>query len=122
MSDADDLARRLARGPWNYEDFLQQLHLIRRLGPLRDVFRMIPQLKELEAEALDEDLEPFRRMLEVMTEDERKIPELMEGARGLERRKRVAEKAGVDEKKVERFTRTFFRMGELLSRLAKESR
>ncbi len=109
------------RGAWNYGDFLEQLRTIEK-GPLSEVVRKIPFLRQFAKEARDDQLTWFRRMLEAMGPTELRIPELMEGPRGLERRKRVAAAAGMDEKDVARFTKTFVTMQDMVSRLTKGRR
>jgi hypothetical protein len=68
---------------WNLDDFLAQLHAVRELGSITELVRRVPGLDQLlEQESLDEDdidamLESAEAILEAMSIEQRRRPELL---------------------------------------------
>jgi signal recognition particle GTPase len=106
-------------GDWNYDDLLTQLRAMRDSGPSEEVSAKVPALGVV-LKIRREELDLFIRVLEVMTPTELRIPELVEGARGAERRKRIASDCGATEEDVERFTQTFLKLLEEVARVGKK--
>jgi hypothetical protein len=85
---------------WNLDDFLAQLHAVRALGSIAELVRRVPGLaellrsEELEEGDVEEMLASAETILDAMSADERRRPELLTGAAGAERRARVAWASG----------------------------
>lgn len=45
--DAEDLAKKMAKGKFDFEDFLAQLKQIRKLGPLENLIKLLPGAKKM---------------------------------------------------------------------------
>ncbi len=106
-------------GDWNYDDLLTQLRAMQGRGPREEVAARVPALG-IVLKIRREELDLFVRVLEVMTPSELRIPELVEGARGVERRRRIAATSGATEEDVERFTQTFLKLLEEVARVGKK--
>ena len=101
-------------GSWTFGDLLEQVRIMRKLGPLCEVMGM----NDLRGDELD----VFERLLEAMTTNELRITELHDPKRGPERCQRIAERAGVDVKEVQRFVKAFHGMERVVALLRRPPR
>jgi signal recognition particle subunit SRP54 len=80
-------------GEFSFDDFLKSYKMLRRMGPLQGVLKMIPGLgKQLDGlEQVDEkQLARVEAMILSMTPHERRVPHVIDGSR----RKRIAAGSG----------------------------
>jgi signal recognition particle subunit SRP54 len=96
--DADqaaDLAGRIASGEgFTLEDFVEQLAMVRKLGPIGNLLGMLPGAaanREMLSQINDKDLDRAEAIVRSMTPDERRNPKLINGSR----RARIANGSGV---------------------------
>ncbi len=72
--DAEELSKRLEKGEMGMDDFLKQMKMLRRMGPLKQLFGLIPgvggALKDLHIE--DKQLDKVEAMICSMTKEERR--------------------------------------------------
>ncbi len=85
-ADAEKGAKRMLEGRFSYDDFISQMKMIRRLGPLREVMARLPgvggMLKDLPPEALDDrELDRTLAIIQSMTNQERGNPDVMNPSR-----------------------------------------
>ena len=96
--DAEKMASRMARAQFDLEDFLSQLQMIKRLGPLEGLLKMIPgvgsKLKEMDLDG--KQLTRTEAIIQSMTRRERQQPAVINGSR----KARIARGAGVKENDV----------------------
>lgn len=96
--DAERMASRMARAEFDLEDFLSQLQMIKRLGPLEGLLKMIPgvgsKLKDLDLDSRH--LVRTEAIIQSMTPRERQQPAIINGSR----KARIARGAGVKENDV----------------------
>ena len=89
------LAGKLASGEgFTLEDFVQQLAMVRKLGPIGNLLGMLPgaaQNRELLSQVSDKDLDRAAAIVNSMTPAERKNPKIINGSR----RARIASGSGV---------------------------
>jgi signal recognition particle subunit SRP54 len=89
------LAGKLASGEgFTLEDFVQQLAMVRKLGPIGNLLGMLPgaaQNRELLSQVSDKDLDRAAAIVNSMTPAERKNPKIINGSR----RARIAAGSGV---------------------------
>ena len=89
---------KLQQGKFDLEDFLNAMHQLKRMGPLRSVMEMMPGFNKLASmpemeEALEGDqLKHIEAIILSMTREERRNPEIINGSR----RKRIASGSGMD--------------------------
>ena len=95
QDEAADMASKLASGEgFTLEDFVQQLAMVRKMGPIANVLGMLPgaaQNRELLSQVNDKDLDRAAAIVSSMTPDERRNPKIINGSR----RARVAAGSGV---------------------------
>jgi signal recognition particle subunit SRP54 len=115
---AKELEKRLRKGEFTLEDFLSQLKMMRRMGPLQSLLGMIPgfagnQLKNVK---LDErELDRIQAIILSMTIEERRRPELINGSRRL----RIAKGSGTSVQQVNGLIKQFAQMKKVMQQLGK---
>src|SRR4029077_12978193 len=80
--EAKELERKLRKNEFTLEDFLKQLKMIRRMGPLQSLLGMMPGLagNELSRMKVDErELDRVEAIILSMTPEERRRPDLIKG-------------------------------------------
>lgn len=104
---------------WNFDDLLEQIQQVKRMGSLAEVLGRIPGLSEvLSEEDIAETLESAETILGAMAPEERRRPELLVGQPGADRRQRVAFQSGVSVDDVETLVTQFLAARSRLRDLA----
>ena len=92
---AASMAGKLASGEgFTLEDFVEQLAMVRKLGPIGNLLGMLPgaaQNRELLSQVNDKDLDRAAAIVQSMTPAERRNPKILNGSR----RARIAKGSGV---------------------------
>ncbi len=91
--EKEELERRMMKGEFSFDDFLKSYKMLRRMGPLQGVLKMIPGMgKQLEGlDQVDEkQLAQVEAIILSMTPHERRVPHVIDGSR----RKRIAAGSG----------------------------
>ena len=109
--DADQaasMANRLMTGEgFTLEDFIEQLGMLRKLGPLKNILGMMPgaaKNKALLDQVNDKDLDRAEAIVRSMTPEERRNPKIINGSRRL----RIANGSGVAVGEVSQLVTNFF--------------
>jgi signal recognition particle subunit SRP54 len=115
---AVEMEKKLRQGKFDFEDFLEQMQQMRRLGPFEQLLKLIPgvgtQLKDVDFAAGEKEMAKFEAIVRSMTPRERRHPELINGSR----RKRIAAGAGVPVMDVNQALNRFEQMRTLMRGLA----
>jgi signal recognition particle subunit SRP54 len=102
------IAERMMSGEgFTLEDFVEQLQMLRKLGPLKNILGMMPgasKNKELLDKVNDKDLDRAEAIVRSMTPDERRNPKVINGSRRL----RIANGSGVTVGEVSQLVTNFF--------------
>jgi signal recognition particle subunit SRP54 len=117
-NEADELARKLSRNEFGLDDFLDQLRMIRRMGPLSSLLGMIPGLggAQLQGANIDErELDRIQAIILSMTPQERRRPELIKGSRRL----RIARGSGTNVQQVNRLVKQFDQMRKVMGQVGR---
>jgi signal recognition particle subunit SRP54 len=112
---AEEAAARLMGGQFTFDDFLEQMQALKKMGPLSGVLGMMPGMpKELKnAEIGDDDLKPVEAIIYSMTREERARPEIINGSR----RARIATGSGTSVAEVNRLVKQFSEMQKMMKRM-----
>ena len=109
--DADQaasMANRMMSGEgFTLEDFIEQLGMLRKLGPIQSLLGMMPgaaRNKELLSQVNEKDLDRAEAIVRSMTPDERRNPKIINGSRRL----RIAKGSGVSVGEVSQLVTNFF--------------
>jgi signal recognition particle subunit SRP54 len=80
---AEEDAEKLLSGHFNMRDFVEQIQMVRRMGPLKDLLDKFPIFGELtdQLNPEEKELDKIEAIFNSMTEKERKNPEILEGKR-----------------------------------------
>ncbi len=115
---AVEMEKKLRQGKFDFEDFLAQMQQMRRLGPMRDLLAMLPgvgtKLKDVDFDAGEKEMGHFEAIVRSMTKEERRRPELINGAR----RKRIAAGAGTTVQEVNKVLTNFNQMRDMMKMMA----
>jgi signal recognition particle subunit SRP54 len=115
---AVEMEKKLRQGKFDFEDFLEQMQQMRKLGPLEQLLKMIPgvgaQLKDVDFGAGEKEMAKFEAIVRSMTPKERKNPEIINGSR----RKRIAGGSGVPVSDVNMALNRFEQMRNLMKGLS----
>ena len=102
---ARELQRKIAKNQFNFNDFLQQIQQIQKMGNLKELASMIPgvgkAIKDIDID--DNAFKGIEAIIRSMTEQERQHPEIINGSR----RKRIAKGSGTDIQEVNRLIKQF---------------
>jgi signal recognition particle subunit SRP54 len=116
--EAEEAARRLRRNEFTLEDFRDHLRKLRRLGSLEQLVGMLPgagALLERAGTPAEEDLVAVQSILDSMTAEERRRPEILDGSR----RRRIALGSGRKVPEVNRLLKQYLQMKRMLKTLSR---
>jgi signal recognition particle subunit SRP54 len=116
--EAKDLERKLRKGEFTLEDFLAQLRMMRRMGPLQSLLGMLPgfggqQLKNMKVD--ERELDRIEAIMLSMTPEERRRPELIKGSRRL----RIARGSGTTVQQVNQLVKQFGQMQKVMKQIGR---
>jgi signal recognition particle subunit SRP54 len=117
--EAKDAEAALMSGDFTLEDFLQQMQMLKRMGPLQGLLGMMPgmgkQLKDVDVD--DKQLGRVEAIIRSMTPEERQKPKVLNGRR----RKRIAAGSGTTVTEVNRLVKQFEQIQKVMRSAAKMS-
>jgi signal recognition particle subunit SRP54 len=115
--DAAALEKKLRKGQFTFEDFLDQMKMMRRMGPLSSLLGMIPglgaQMRNVKID--DRELDRIEAIVLSMTPEERRRPELIKGSR----RARIAKGSGTSVQQVNALVKQFGQMQKVMKQIGK---
>jgi signal recognition particle subunit SRP54 len=116
--EAKELERKLRKGEFTLEDFLGQLRMMRRMGPLQSLLGMLPgfggqQLKNMKVD--ERELDRIEAIMLSMTPEERRRPELIKGSRRL----RIARGSGTTVQQVNQLVKQFGQMQKVMKQIGR---
>ena len=107
--DAKEEARKMRKGTYNLEDFLNNLKQIKKLGPLEKIIGMLPQARKMGLNNINinpKDLAHIEAIILSMTPYEREHPEILKASR----KQRIAAGSGRSVEEVNRLLKQFEQM------------
>lgn len=112
---AKELAGKLRKAEFDYNDFLDQMNQIKKMGGMASVMNMLPGVSKGQELAFDEKaMDRVEAIILSMTVKERTNPDLMKAS---SRKQRVAKGAGVDLSEVNRIVKQFEQMKKMMKQL-----
>lgn len=118
--DADkekEMASRLKKGKFDFEDYLESMNQMKKLGGLSSILGMIPGMgmkaSDIESAIDDKQLAHIEAIVLSMTPAERKDPKLLNPSR----KHRIAKGAGVDISVVNRFIKQFEQSQKMMKQI-----
>jgi len=103
--EARKLQKKLAKDQFNFNDFIDQIRQIKKMGNVKDLMSMIPGMgKAMKDVDIDENaFKGIEAIIQSMTPFERENPAVLNGTR----RKRIAQGSGTDIQEVNRLIKQF---------------
>lgn len=111
---AEKAAQKLLDAKFDFEDFLAQLQQIKKMGPISQLLGMMPGMgdiaKQLPADQTDKQMKRVEAIINSMTRQERRNPDLLNGSR----RKRIANGSGTSVQEVNQIMSQFKQMQRIM--------
>lgn len=115
--EAKRLSKKIRKNQFDFNDFLQQLQQVKKMGNMKDLLGMIPgmgkALKEVDID--DNSFKPIEAIIRSMTMQERENPELINGSR----KARIAKGSGRTVQEVNNLLKQFGDMRKLMKTMNK---
>ncbi|MFL5958406.1 MAG: signal recognition particle protein, partial [Solirubrobacterales bacterium] len=112
-----EMERKLRKAEFTFEDFLDQLRTIRRMGPIGNLLGMLPgagaQLRGMKVD--ERELDRVEAIVLSMTPEERRRPDLIKGSRRL----RIAKGSGTTVQAVNQLVKQFDQMRKLMKSMSR---
>ena len=114
--EREELERRMMQGEFTFDDFLKSYKMLRRMGPLQGVMKLIPGLGS-QLEGLDQvdekQLGRVEAIILSMTPRERALPHVIDGSR----RQRIARGSGTDVQQVNQLLEARKQMAKVMKQM-----
>ncbi len=118
MKEAEELARKLKKQEWTFEDFKKQLVQMKKMGSLSQILSHLPQggpLKGISKINIDDrKILYYEAIINSMTQKERENPKIIDGSR----RARIAKGSGRPVSEVNLLLKQFFEMKRMMKKSA----
>lgn len=114
---AKELEEKLRKSEFTFEDFLEQMQQVKKMGPLDQLMGMIPgmgkvkNMKDMQID--DKAFDHVVAIINSMTKEERRRPEIINGSR----RKRIAKGSGTSVQEVNRLLKQFDQTRAMIKKL-----
>ena len=120
LADVEKMQSKIMEAQFDFNDFLKQMRLLKNMGSLGGVLKLIPGMGKISGADLSKgetQLKSTESMINSMTKDERRNPELL--AQSPSRRRRVAKGSGFQEKDVSKLVKDFTRMRSMMQQMGR---
>ena len=111
--EAEKAAKKMMKGNFDLEDFLNQLNQIKKLGPLENLIKMIPGAKKMgiaDAKIDPKQMAHIEAIVLSMTPEERKNPDIIKASR----KQRIAKGCGLTVTDVNKLLNQFEEMKKMM--------
>ncbi len=110
--EARKINKKIAKNQFGFDDFLQQIQQVKKMGNMKDLMGMIPGMgKALKGVDVDDDaFKHIEAIIGSMTPNERRQPDLL----NMSRKKRIARGAGRDINEVNQMVKQFHQMSKMM--------
>lgn len=117
--EAENLEKKFRENRFDFDDFLKQIKMIKKMGSLKSLLGMIPgigsQLRNVDVD--DKQLVKVESIIQSMTKVERANPKILNGSR----RKRIARGSGNSIQDVNRLIKQFEQMQQMMKMINKNA-
>jgi len=117
---AKEVTKKIKKGEFNFNDFLEQLDMMKKLGSMKSILGMIPGMGQMANQLKDMDLESsgeiirIKALISSMTPKERETPSILNNSR----KKRLARGAGLSEVQVNKILKQFKNASKMAKKLS----
>jgi len=110
---SEEKAKVFLEGRFSLKDMYEQMEALRKMGPLKKVFRMLPGSFNIPDEAMDtaeQKLDAWRVIIQSMTQEEVQEPKVIDSSRA----RRIARGSGRSEKEVKELVNQYSNMKKMM--------
>ena len=108
---ARELSKKIAKNKFGFDDFLNQINQIKKMGNLKDTVSMIPGMSQMKDVNIDNDsFKHIEALIQSMTPKERTNPKIIDH----NRKKRIAKGAGRDVQEINALLKQFEQMSKMM--------
>ena len=108
---ARELSKKIAKNKFGFDDFLNQINQIKKMGNLKDTVSMIPGMTQMKDVNIDNDsFKHIEALIQSMTPKERTNPKIIDH----NRKKRIAKGAGRDVQEINALLKQFEQMSKMM--------
>ena len=117
---AKEVTKKIKKGEFNFNDFLEQLDMMKKLGSMKSLLGMIPGMGNMANQLKDMDLESSGEIIRIkaligsMTPKEKETPSII----NLSRKRRLARGAGLSEVQVNKILKQFKNAAKMAKKMA----
>ena len=117
--EAEDLEKKFKENKFDFDDFLKQIKMIKKMGSLKSLLGMVPGISSAvkNADVDEKQLVVVESIIQSMTKKERTSPKILNGSR----RKRIARGSGNTVQDVNRLIKQFEQMQQMMKMMNKNS-
>ena len=117
---AKELTDKIRKNQLNLEDYLEQIKQMKKMGPVSELVKMLPQNilgKGMKNFSLNENqIKRMQAILQSMTLEERSNPNIINGSR----KKRIASGSGTSVQEVNRLIKQFYEAKKIMKNMSKQ--
>jgi signal recognition particle subunit SRP54 len=120
LADVEKMQSKILEAKFDFNDFLKQMRLLKNMGSLAGVLKMIPGMNKISGADLEKGESQLKRtetMINSMTKEERGNPDLL--SQSPSRRRRIAKGSGCDEREVSKLMQDFTRMRAMMQQMGR---
>jgi len=117
---AKEVTKKIRKGEFNFNDFLEQLDMMKKLGSMKSILGMIPGMGNMANQLKDMDLEnsgeiiSIKALISSMTPKERETPSII----NISRKKRLAAGAGLSDVQVNKILKQFKNAAKMAKKMS----
>ncbi len=117
---AKEVTKKIRKGEFNFNDFLEQLDMMKKLGSMKSILGMIPGMGNMANQLKDMDLENsgeivrIKALISSMTPKEKETPSIINPSR----KKRLARGAGLSEVQVNKILKQFKNAAKMAKKMS----
>ena len=119
LADAEAMQKKLQEATFDFNDFVKQMRLIKRMGSLGGLIKLIPGMNKIDDGMIksgEDQLKKIESMISSMTTEEKQKPEVL--AAQPSRRQRIAQGSGYQAKDVDKVLADFQRMRGFMKQMS----
>jgi len=120
LADAEKMQQKMLSANFDFTDFIKQTRLLKNMGSLGGIMKLIPGMNKLSDEQLQQGETQLKRaeaMIGSMTLEERRNPDLL--ASSPSRRRRIAKGSGYNLEDISRLVSDFQKMRSLMQQMGR---
>lgn len=119
QQEAEKVAQKMRENTFDFNDFIEQMEQVEKMGPMDEIMKMIPGMANNPAMANfsigEKDIAHIKAIVYSMTEAERENPDLLNPSR----RRRIAAGSGRNIQEVNRMIKQFKQSKEMMQKMTK---